>query len=236
MTAPIPAPAPPPVAPAVPPAPAPAPAPIAPVVPAPVAPAPAPAVPGAFDPTTLPPEAQAYLRQQAADAEAKARTTSKANAAKEATDAVMAKIAEALGAPAASDPATLTAQLTEANTRNAQANTQLAVMRVAPALGADPVRLLDSAGFLAAAGQLDARAADYSTQLSNLVITTLAANPWLGAAGAVAAPPPAAAGAVAPGMAAGASDNRPITLEQLKTMSTADIAKAQAEGRLAHLM
>src|SRR5215510_6655608 len=97
-------------------APAPAPTPPAPTPPAPAAPpAPAPVpAPMPFDPASLSPEAQAYLKSQIDAADLKARTGSKANAAAEARQEIAAAVAKALGLTEEVDPAALADQVQQA--------------------------------------------------------------------------------------------------------------------------
>lgn len=138
--------------------------------------------PTAFDPASLSPEAKAYLdgqvRKAQADADAKARTTSKANARQETLD----EIAKALGLkPAELDPAKLSEQLTRTAAENRSLKIDAAIRTAAgaPAVRGDAELIgavLDRAGRLA---DLDPAAADFADKVAKLVTDAVAANPRL---------------------------------------------------------
>jgi len=135
----------------------------------------------AFDPKSLPAEAQEWMRRQVAEADQKARITSKANAAKEAEAALTAKLATALGlAPdQATDPDKLAAQLTESQRELRVAKVERAIERAARAAGADDdlvtaVLLRDRK-----VGSLDPMADDFANQIGEMVKAAVAANPRL---------------------------------------------------------
>lgn len=159
------------------PAPAPAPAPPAPT-PAP-APAPAPTG-GAFDPATLSPEAQAYLKARIAEADKKSRTTSKENAAAQARDDLLKTMAEALDMkPKEVDPAEVGRQLAAAQAETKALKVQAAVSAQARAQGADEALLtavLAHGGKLAG---LDPAGATFDADVTKLVTDAVAANPKL---------------------------------------------------------
>jgi hypothetical protein len=137
-------------------------APAAPQPPAPAAPAPAqPAEPAAPAPNPaekvedLPEWAQKAIREarkEAGDHRVAART-----AAEEAQKALTDKLAVALGLKpdAATDPAALTASLTQAQQSALQAARELAVFKAASTAGADPSKLLDRASFLTSIAGID---------------------------------------------------------------------------------
>lgn len=110
-----------------------------------------------------------------------------------------------------------------------------AVIVNAGAYGVNAQALLGSTEWATRAAGLDPHAADYAIQLQAAVAATIQACPWVAAAPATppAAPPPPTSGADFPG---GGGAGVPITEAQLAQMSQADIAKAYAEGKLAHLL
>lgn len=141
-----------PAAPANPPAPQPpaAPAPSPTPTPPPAAPAAAPAAP-AFDPSTLTPEAQAYVQQQVSNADHKARTNARTAAAAQAQQELAAKLAPILGLGGQQlTPDQLIEQAQDAAYR---ATVQLAAHRHA---GDHATSLLDSVAFLQALDDIEA--------------------------------------------------------------------------------
>lgn len=216
------------------PAPSPAPADPAPADPAPTpAPAPAPSDPAPTDPAPaggkvedLPSWAQKLLGDTRAEA-AKYRTGAQ-TAAQKAEQALADKIAVALGQKpdASTDPAALTAALTETQAAKRQADLQLAVYRAAGANGANPDALLDSNTFLASVKDLDPSAADFGTQVGGAIKAAVAANSTLKQARAASASTTDNPGGE-PGL---------ITEQQLTTMSPEQIDKAFREGKLKHLL
>lgn len=155
---------------------------------APAAPVPAPPAAPAAAPVEsvdqLPAWAQKLItdtRKEAGDYRTKAQTAAD-NAQKELTD----KLAVALGLKpdAASDPAALTASLTEAQSKASQSARELAIFKAAAATGADPSRLLDSNSFMSSVAGLDP--AD-GAAISAAISAALSANPLLKAVQAAAA-------------------------------------------------
>lgn len=222
-----------------------------PTPPAPAAPAPVPTLPpsappapapAAFDPSQLAPEAQEYLRQQVAAADAKARLTSKANAAKEAEKALSERIAAALGlAPeTAADPAALTAQLTSAQQRARQLEVEREVSRAARKHGADEDLLVAVLAHRGKIATLDPSVDGFAEALDALVKSEVDANPRLRAGGTHTPPAPGAQGATGTGFAAGTGADPQITDEQLKAAYASGNSKQIDEwmraGKLSHLL
>lgn len=159
-------------------------------------------------------EAQKY-RQQAREAQA-------------AQQAQLDTIAKALGLkPDDVDPAALTEQLTTAQAAARESATQLAVYRAAPALGADPDALLDSASTLRALADIDPADAD---AVAAAITTALESNPRLKAAD----PQPPAGRSSAP--AGGPPQPAQLSRADLKRMTPEEIVTARREGRLASLL
>lgn len=190
---------------------------------APPAPAPAPAV---FDPATLSPEAKAYIAEQTRKADERARTTTRDNAAKTATDELTKKLAEALGiAPKEADPAKLTAELQQIKARNAELLQDRAIM---DACGKPDVKAdADLVGaLLARQGKLkdlDPDASDFGAKVTALVAETVAANPRLRLDPAPAAPAPGGSAPVAPmaGGTGGEGRKRPGSIAEALLASRA---------------
>jgi len=160
-----------------------------------------------------------------------ARTNAKQQAAVEARTALATEIGKALGLvkdePA--DPAKLTEQLTTSQVDAKNAKVELAVFKAAAAAGGDPLALLDSASFLEKVRAIDPTD---SGAVAAAITEAVTANPRLGAAPASRTPAPNPAQGSS-GSGTGASQ---ITKEQLANMSSADIDKAFAEGRLSHVL
>lgn len=136
----------------------------------------------------LPADAQAFLRKQVADAEAKARTTSKANAAAAARDAVMAEFAEKLGLKPAEgekpDPDALAAQLAATHEAALVARRERDLVRAATRNGGDEPAMSDSSSFMAKLHKLgDPDADGYAEALDKLVKAEIEATPRFKAAG-----------------------------------------------------
>lgn len=202
-----------------------------PAVPAPVDPAPA------FDPKALSPEAQEYIRSQIAAADQKARTTSKANAAKEATEALTSKLAQALGlAPDQSrDPEALTKQLTESQREARMLRIERAIELAARKSDADEelvTAVLLRGGRLA---KLDPTADDFGASVAELVKSAVEANPRLRATPAV--PAPAAVGGATstamagPGAAAAQGGGTGGSEPDFGNMSVDDLRKYIKDNR-----
>jgi hypothetical protein len=138
----------------------------------------------AWSPDQLPEEARAYLdselKRRAADAEAKTRTASKANAANEARDALMKQISEALGlteGPTSAEE--LTKQLTTAKGEARRLRVERAIERAAGKLDADAElveALLTKRGALK---DLDPSADGFGEALGTLVADVVERNPRL---------------------------------------------------------
>ena len=175
-----------------------------------------------FDPSTLSPEAKAYLQEQIGKADLKARTTSKANAAKEAREAVLAEFAQKLGlaGDAPPDPAQLTEHLQQAQAQAWRSGIELNVYRVAGRLGGNADALLDSLSFIDSLDDLtdvDPRSEQFATQLEAKVQAAIERNPAYKANGQPAGP-----GTPRPDPSQGARGSGPTVDSR--------IAEAQAKG------
>lgn len=209
--------------PATPPAPPTPPAGDPPTPPTPPAPPATPPAP-TFDPTTLSPEAQAYLAKAKADAEAqariKARDEAKAEAAKAATDEVTAKLAAALGlAPAApADPAKLQAEIEALKGTSASDKREIALWKTAAGAGvstAGLTRLTDSRSFMAKIEKLNPSEDDFATKLAAVVTEAITADPSL-KAGTAPAGTPAGDFGNGNGAPAGAAGTDPDDMEAME--------------------
>lgn len=168
--------------------------------PSPPAP-PAPPTPQPFDPSTLSPEAQAYLRQREAEADRKARTGAKENAAKEERSRIQAELAEKLGLkPAEVDPQKVAAELAAERAEKAALLAEKAIGRVCRAadVSADEdlvMAVLQQRGALKGLDLSDAEAVkklvvDLVTEKPNLKIGAPAAPPAGGRQPGANFPPP----------------------------------------------
>lgn len=138
----------------------------------------------------LPPEAQAFVRTQVANAEAKARTTSKANAAAEERTKLIGEFGALLGlAPDNTDPKVLAEQLTKAQAERISAVRERDLVRIAgrASVGGDADALLDSTAFTRKLHALDVDSATYAADLETLITTEVANNPRFKATGSAAA-------------------------------------------------
>jgi hypothetical protein len=190
------------------------------------APAPAPAAPPVFDPNSLTPEARAWMDEQVRKADEKARTGTRDNAAKQATDELTKRLAEALGvAPKAASPEALSAEISTLKARNAELAQAKAI---SDACRADDVKadadLVEA--LLARKGKLkdlDPDAADFSAKIKALVLETVNANPRLKLEAAPAAPAPGGSAPVAPmnGGTGGEGRKRPESIAQALAESRA---------------
>jgi hypothetical protein len=160
-------------------------------------------------------------RKEAGDYRTKAQTAAD-NAQKELTD----KLAVALGLKpdAATDPAALTASLTEAQSKATQSARELAIFKAAAATGADPTRLLDSNAFMSSVSGLDPADGAAITAAINAAV---AANPLLKAVQA------ASASGTELG---GTGEQGQITEAQLAQMTPEQIVDAQTKGLLKNLL
>lgn len=155
-----------------------------------------PAPPAAFDPSTLSPEVQEYIRKREKAADEKARTTTRDNAASAAEAKVRKEMADKLGlTPAQLDPATVAAELKAERDANRVMRIEGAAEKAARKAGADEdlvVAMLARNGKLKG---LDPEADDFTDKVKALVEQAIADNPRL-KLDTTASPPPAAQGAV----------------------------------------
>jgi hypothetical protein len=205
-------------------------------VPAPVPTPPAPTgqpAPAPFDVKSLPPEAQAWVREQIAAADQKARTQSKANAAKEATESTLSKIAQALGlAPdATKDPDALAKQLREAQSEARALHVDTAIEKAARKAGGDEdlVSAWLAKHARTALKELDPNDAGFRKAVDDLVVKAIEEHPRLKAESA--GPAPAARGgatstAMAGAGAAAAQDGAATGGPDWENMSVEDMRKA----------
>jgi hypothetical protein len=171
---------------------------------------------------------EAYVRQLRDEA---AGHRVKAKEAEDRHNAVLAALG--LKSDGKVDPAQQAEQLAAERDKAAKkardAQVELAVFRSAGKHQADPAALLDSRSFLAALGDLDPGAADFTTKVEAAIDKAVKDNPKLKLAGQA----PARNSAEITG---GSGDGAPITEDALKRMTPEQIVKARAEGKLAHLM
>lgn len=133
----------------------------------------------------LPDDVRAFVSGKISDAEAKARTTSKANAAKEERTKLLAEFGKVLGiTDEEPDAAKLTESLSAARTEADTAARERDAIRIARRLGADDETMLDSASFLAKLHKLDRRGDTYTEDLAALMAKEVEDNPRFKAAGA----------------------------------------------------
>jgi hypothetical protein len=135
-----------------------------------------------FDPSSLSPDALAYLDSQIKAADLKARTGSKANAAAEARRETLLQIAKTLGLATDEppDPAVLTQHLEQARDTAWTYAVELQVYRTAAAAGASPDALLDSMAFIRSLddlGELDPNSDEFKTQIAAKVQEAAAKYP-----------------------------------------------------------
>lgn len=190
----------------------------------------------AANPWADPAAAEAEIKRLRAENGA-ARTNAKAQAAEDARKEVTQSIAKALGLVEddATDPAKLTASLTQSQADAKQARVELAVFRNAATAGGDPAALLDSTSFLASLAAVDP---SDSAAVTAAIQAAVAANSRLGAAsGDPKSPAPnPAQGSSASGTAA-VGQLTDADVERLASEGKWDeIAKAKAEGRLTTLL
>jgi hypothetical protein len=147
-------------------------------------PAPAPAATSPTSGANLPDDAEALkaevlkLRKEAADANGKARTTAREEAAKAARDELAQTIGKALGlvADEAPDPAKLAEQVAASTAEAKQAKLEVAIYQAAHASNVDAAALLDSRTFLAKVADIDP--AD-TTAIAAAIGEAATANPAL---------------------------------------------------------
>lgn len=172
-----------------------------------------PATPSAFDPSTLSPEAKAYVEAQLKAERDKARGFERAAGAKEERSKVTTELAKALGlAPAEADPQKIAAELAAAQEANKLLKVEGAAERAARKLGADDdlvVAKLHRDGVLKG---LDPDAPDFADKVKAAVEKVVADNPRLKLDGAPTVTPPAGKAPVAQaagGNGAGEGSRRP---------------------------
>lgn len=141
-----------------------------------------------------------------------ARTNAKAQAAKEAREALTAELGKFLNPEAPeTDPAKLVESLAASQAEAKQARVELAVHRAATSAGGDPAALLDSSSFLRSLDGIDATD---SAAITAAIQSAVEANPRLGAA-------PSEPKAPAPNPAQGASATGAPPPERPKTLGDA---------------
>ncbi len=149
-----------------------------------------------FDPSSLPPEVQEYIRKREKAADEKARTTTRDNAAAAAEQKVRDEMAKALGLkPEQVDPAQTAAALKAAQDANTTLRIEVTVERIARKAGADEdlvAAKLQRDGKLKG---LDPEAEGFEAKVRELVDAAIAANPRL-KLDTTTPPPPAAQGGV----------------------------------------
>jgi hypothetical protein len=135
--------------------------------------------PKTFKIEDLPEDARAYLRAQVADAEAKARTTSKANAASEERTKLLGEFSKMLGLTGDDKPTVeqLTAALNSTKAEAAQARREKDASSAIRKAGGDDDGMLDSSSFLAKLAKIDPAADTYKADLAALVVAEIEANP-----------------------------------------------------------
>lgn len=149
-----------------------------------------------FDPEKLSPEVKAWVAKQVKAADEKARTTTRDNAAKAATDTVLQTIATALGQkPTEVDPAAVAAELKAARETNATMRIEGAAERAARKAGADEELVVAKLSRDGSLKGLDPEAADFGDKVKALVDKAIADNPRL-KLDSTTPPPPGAQGAV----------------------------------------
>lgn len=202
------------------------PAPADPATPAPAAPETPPQGGQAESVDQLPAWAQKIItdaRKEAGDHRTAAKT-----AADDATKALTAQLAKALGLAKddeTPDPAKLTEQLTASQQATADTARELAIFKAAAAHGADPARLLDSNSFMSSVKGLDP--AD-GNAVAEAIKAAVGANPLLKAVRAT--------GASGVDLGGGTGEQGQITEQQLKTMSPEAIVAARKAGKLNGLL
>jgi hypothetical protein len=158
----------------------------------------------AFDPKSLSPEAQAYLKAQMEAAGFKARDNARTKAAEEARAAVLAEFAEKLGlagegeAPSAEE---LSGHLEQAQAKAFQTGVELQLTRAATRLGGDVEAMLDSNRFMDDflgvmdgdnddVGNMDPRSREFAAAVEAAAAKALEKNPRFKAATGSTGPRP----------------------------------------------
>lgn len=170
-----------------------------------------------FDPEKLSPEAKAYIAKREKAADEKARTTTRDNAAAEATKTFRTKLAELLGEkPETIDPATVGAELAAAREANLILRVEGSVERAARKAGADEDLLVAKLARDGKLKGLDPEASDFTDKVNKLVTDAITANPRL-KLDVTTATPPGANGAVGTHTAPGGGEGgkaRPKSLSE----------------------
>lgn len=182
----------------------------------------------AEDVASLPDWAQKLIGKTRSEA---AGNRAKASENAQALEATRDAIAKALGLKGDDDP--VTAARTAAEQRDAalaeakQTRVENAVLRMATKHGADPEALTDSRSFMRVLEAIDPGADDFATQVETAIKDAVEKNPLLkGAAASPPAPPARSGGPVGGGAPV------PGQLDSVEGMSSEEIVKAKAEGRL----
>jgi len=181
------------------------------------------------------------LREEAAERRTTAKELEdKLDASEKRQQAQMDAIAKALGLKQEDtppDPDELTRKLAASQAEARRGQVELAVYHAAGAHEARADLLLDSRSFMRAAEGLDPTAADFNDRLSKAITDQVEANDRFKAkAPAPADPPKPPAPKRSGGEFNSPGGSKPITREQLESMSPDEIAKAHADGRLNHLL
>ncbi|GGM65160.1 hypothetical protein GCM10012275_39630 [Longimycelium tulufanense] len=133
--------------------------------------------------------------------------------AEKAQQDIVDKIAKALGIGGADETPTVeqvTEQLTAAQREARERAVDLAVYRAAPAAGADPDALLDSASFRKRVADLDPAAERFADQVGAAITEAVKANPRLSATPAA---PPRSGGQITGGSASSDDDLGALSVE-----------------------
>ena len=164
---------------------------------------PAGAQPSAFDPSSLSPEAQAYLKSQVEAAGFKARDNARTKTAEEARQQLMTEFAQKLGFAEANEPPSaedLSAHLEQAQSTAYQAGVETQMYRLGSRLGFDAEALLDSKRAMddlidaldenEGAGDLVPGSREFAAALEVAVAKVLEKHPRLKAGGTAPGPRP----------------------------------------------
>jgi hypothetical protein len=202
----------------------------------PPAPAPEPVVAPAFDPSdisTLPVQAQAYIKALRVE---NSTNRTKATAADTARQETMDAIAKALGLKGDDDPAA--AAKTAAEERDAAKTVaknlavENAILRMAAKQGANPESLTDSRSFMRQLEAIDPAADDFAEKVEGAIKAALEGNPALKAQGAPVVAPARSGGPVG----GGANIPGQLKRDDLKGMTPDEIIKAKEDGQLNTLL
>lgn len=206
-----------------------------------------------FDPSTLPPEAQAYLKKQLESEKFKVRDNARRTAAEEAEKRVREEYARKLGLiddgeePPAADE--LTARLAQEESQRFQAQVEHQAFRIGTRLGVDIDAALDSNRFMDALvdafdevgdddpkhiSKLNPRSAAFAAEVERALGVALEKNPRFKAAGATGPRPDPSQGA------RGSTGPGQLSREDVRRLAKEgkhqEIEKARLEGRLNDLL